>query len=382
MALNDVVAVVADGFAAFELGVVCEVFGYDRSEQGLPRYDFAVVAAEEPPLLSGQGFRLDTDHRLDRVATADLVCVPAWRDPLKRPPEEMLEAIVGAVDRGARVLSVCTGAFVLAEAGLLDGRRATTHWRHAELLAERYPAIDVTPDVLYVEDGPVITSAGTAAGILPVDLRRRFVGWSSSAAVRFSTQFVPTRTAIAVTAVVAMGVLVGGADNSSCSTGALVLPAGFQVGLEASGFVKPTAFAFAPDGRWFVAGKDGRVWVVNPPGVINADGTTQKVLLDIRNKVNANSDRGLNGIALDKDFVTNGLLYLLYVYELQPSTPDQGGPMVSRLTRVTVTPSNTVSPETVVLGTYSAGPCPTADNAVDCIHAGIEVPRANATGAR
>jgi glucose/sorbosone dehydrogenase len=154
---------------------------------------------------------------------------------------------------------------------------------------------------------------------------------------------------------------------------------GFQVGLEASGFVKPTAFAFAPDGRWFVAGKDGRVWVVNPPGVINADGTTQKVLLDIRNKVNANSDRGLNGIALDKDFATNGLLYLLYVNELQPSTPDQGGPMVSRLTRVTVTPSNTVSPETVVLGTYSAGPCPTADNAVDCIHAGIEVPRANAT---
>ena len=77
MALNDVVAVVADGFAAFELGVVCEVFGYDRSEQGLPKYDFAVVAAEEPPLTSGQGFRLDTDHRLDRMATADLVCIPA-----------------------------------------------------------------------------------------------------------------------------------------------------------------------------------------------------------------------------------------------------------------------------------------------------------------
>ena len=166
-----------------------------------------------------------------------------------------------------------------------------------------------------------------------------------------------------------MGALVGGAENSSGSTGALVLPAGFQVGLEASGFVKPTAFAFAPDGRWFVADKDGRVWVVNPPGVINADGTTQKVLLDIRNEVNSNSDRGLNGIALDKNFATNGLLYLLYVYELQPSTPDQGGPMVSRLTRVTVTPSNTVSPETVVLGTYSAGPCPTADNAVDCIPA-------------
>jgi transcriptional regulator GlxA family with amidase domain len=165
MALNDVVAVVADGFAAFELGVVCEVFGYDRSEQGLPKYDFAVVAAEDPPLRTDQGFSLDTEHRLDRVATADLVCIPAWRDPLKRPPEPFLDAVVAAVDRGARVLSVCTGAFVLAEAGLLNGRRATTHWRHADLLAERYPEVQVTPDVLYVEDGPVITSAGTAAGI-------------------------------------------------------------------------------------------------------------------------------------------------------------------------------------------------------------------------
>jgi transcriptional regulator GlxA family with amidase domain len=165
MALNDVVAIVADGFAAFELGVVCEVFGYDRSEQGLPVYDFAVVAAEEPPLRTDQGFMLDTEHRLDRVATADLVCIPAWRDPMKRPPEPFLEAVVAAVDRGARVLSVCTGAFVLAAAGVLDGRRATTHWRYTEALARRYPAIDVDPDVLYVDDGPVITSAGTAAGI-------------------------------------------------------------------------------------------------------------------------------------------------------------------------------------------------------------------------
>ena len=165
MVLKDVVAVVADGFAAFELGVVCEVFGLDRSDQGLPKYDFAVVAAEEPPLTSGQGYRLDTDHRLDRVASADLVCIPAWRDPHTRPPEPLIEAVMAAVDRGARVLSVCSGAFVLAEAGLLDGRRATTHWRYADLLAQRFPLIDVDPDVLYVEDGPVITSAGTAAGI-------------------------------------------------------------------------------------------------------------------------------------------------------------------------------------------------------------------------
>lgn len=165
MVLYDVAAVVCDGFAAFELGVVCEVFGLDRTDQGLPGYDFAVVAAEEPPLTSGQGFRLDTDHRLDRVASADLLCIPAWRSVEERPPEVLLEAVRAAVDRGARVLSVCSGAFVLAAAGVLDGRRATTHWRYAELLAEQYPRITVEPDVLYVEDGTVITSAGTSAGI-------------------------------------------------------------------------------------------------------------------------------------------------------------------------------------------------------------------------
>jgi transcriptional regulator GlxA family with amidase domain len=165
MPLSNVVAVVCDGFSAFELGVVCEVFGLDRTDQGLPGYDFAVVAAEEPPLTSGQGFRLDTDHRMERVAAAELVCVPAWRAIDERPPEPLLEAVREAVDRGARVLSVCSGAFVLAAAGVLDGRRATTHWRYAHLLAERYPRIDVDPDVLYVDDGPVITSAGTSAGI-------------------------------------------------------------------------------------------------------------------------------------------------------------------------------------------------------------------------
>jgi transcriptional regulator GlxA family with amidase domain len=165
MPLRDVVAVVCDGFAAFELGVVCEVFGLDRSDQGLPGYDFAVVAAEEPPLRSGQGYRLDTDHRLDRVASADLVCIPAWRSIDERPPEALLQVVRDAVERGARVLSVCSGAFVLAAAGVLDGRRATTHWKYTDVLAARYPAIDVDPDVLYVDDGPVITSAGTAAGI-------------------------------------------------------------------------------------------------------------------------------------------------------------------------------------------------------------------------
>ena len=165
MALKNVVAVVCDGFSAFELAVVCEVFGLDRSDQGLPTYDFAVVAAEEPPLQSGQGFRLDTDHRLDRVASADLVCIPAWRSLEERPPEALLQVVRDAVARGARVLSVCSGAFVLAEAGVLDGKRATTHWRYTDLFAARYPQIEVDPDVLYVDEGSVVTSAGTSAGI-------------------------------------------------------------------------------------------------------------------------------------------------------------------------------------------------------------------------
>ena len=165
MALKNVVAIVGQDFAAFELGVICEVFGLDRTDQGLPAYDFAVVAAEEPPLRSGQGYWLDTEHRLDRVAAADLVCIPAWRSISEPPQEDYLQAVRDAVARGARVLSVCSGAFVLAAAGVLDGLRATTHWRYTDVLATEYPLVDVDPDVLYVDAGQVVTSAGTSAGI-------------------------------------------------------------------------------------------------------------------------------------------------------------------------------------------------------------------------
>jgi transcriptional regulator GlxA family with amidase domain len=162
--LHNVAVLAFDGVAPFELGVVCEVFGIDRSGQGLPRYDFAVVAAEPGPLRSSVGFTIGTEHGLDRLEQADLLAVPAvsWDRPL---PEAALEALRAAVDRGARVMSVCSGAFVLGAAGLLDGRTCTTHWMYASELARRYPAASVQPDVLYVEDGPVLTSAGTAAGI-------------------------------------------------------------------------------------------------------------------------------------------------------------------------------------------------------------------------
>jgi transcriptional regulator GlxA family with amidase domain len=163
--IQDVVAIVAHGAAAFELGVVCEVFGLDRSADGLPKYDFAVAAVTPGPIPTSSGFTLNVEHGLERVAQADLVVIPAWYDVRERPPEPMLQAIRDAVDRGARILSVCSGAFVLAAAGILDGRRAATHWRYASTLAQMYPQVEVDPDVLYVEDGPVLTSAGTAAGI-------------------------------------------------------------------------------------------------------------------------------------------------------------------------------------------------------------------------
>ena len=165
MALSDVAVAVCDGVSVFELGVVCEVFGVDRTDAGLPGYDFAVCAAEPPPLRSGGGFAVLPAYGLDRLRTAALVAVPHWRSPDERPPEPLLDALRDVVARGGRVMSVCSGAFVLAAAGLLDGRRATTHWRYAAALAARYPLVDVDPNVLYVDAGPVLTSAGTAAGI-------------------------------------------------------------------------------------------------------------------------------------------------------------------------------------------------------------------------
>jgi len=166
--LKNVAVVVLNEFAPFEFGVICEVFGIDRSEEGLPVYDFAVVAGEPGPLRSRNDFTIQPQFGLDRLAEADLIALPAICEARLGPgqyPEPFLAELRAAVDRGARLLSVCSGAFILGEAGLLDGRRCTTHWRHAAELARRFPAAKVDPDVLYVDDDPVITSAGTAAGI-------------------------------------------------------------------------------------------------------------------------------------------------------------------------------------------------------------------------
>lgn len=161
--LQKVVALVIPGIAPFEFGVVCEVFGIDRSDSGGPTFDFRLVTADPGPVTTSLGFPITIEHGLEEAADADLLAVPAHGT--HRVDERYLEVIREAEARGAWVLSVCSGAFVLAQSGILKGRRATTHWMHADKLADRYPDTDVDPDVLFVQDGKVVTSAGTSAGI-------------------------------------------------------------------------------------------------------------------------------------------------------------------------------------------------------------------------
>jgi AraC family transcriptional regulator, transcriptional activator FtrA len=160
------VAVVAyDGLCTFEFGIAVEVFGLPRSEFTFPWYEFAVVAAEGRRVRAMGGIVIEADAGLDQLERATTIIIPGWRDRTEHPPALLLQAIKQAADRGARCLSICSGVFVLAAAGLLDGRRATTHWRHIPDLKRQYPLINVEEDVLYVDQGNVITSAGSAAGI-------------------------------------------------------------------------------------------------------------------------------------------------------------------------------------------------------------------------
>ena len=159
-----VAALAVEGVAPFELAVACEVFGIDRSELADPWYRFK-VCADRSPVRTSIGFTIDTPYGLEDLARADTVIVPASAHDDEVPSPALIEALQRAHRRGARIMSVCSGAFTLAHAGLLDGRRATTHWMHADELARRFPLIDVDPKVLYVDEGDVLTSAGTAAGI-------------------------------------------------------------------------------------------------------------------------------------------------------------------------------------------------------------------------
>ncbi|WP_374445454.1 transcriptional regulator FtrA [Stella sp.] len=172
---NPEVAVVAyDGLCTFEFGIAVEVFGLPRPEMGADWYRFRVCAAEPGPIRAVGGIRIEAEDGLEALTGAGTVVVPGWRGAREVPPAPLLAALREAHGRGARLVSLCSGVFVLAATGLLDGRRATTHWRYLPVLAELHPAIRIAPDVLYVDEGDILTAAGSAAGIdLAIHIVRR-----------------------------------------------------------------------------------------------------------------------------------------------------------------------------------------------------------------
>jgi AraC family transcriptional activator FtrA len=196
----------------FEFAIACEVFGIRRGEvlaaMAEPRwYDFRVCAAEPGALLPTHfGFSLAIERGLDDLVTADTVIVPmglktldaeqmacGWRMP-GLPEDEVLDALRQAADNGARMVSFCSGAFVLAEAGLLDGRRATTHWMYLDAFRTRYPRVEVVPDVLWVDEGDVLTSAGSASGLdLSLHIVRKDYGADAADLVARRTVVPPHR---------------------------------------------------------------------------------------------------------------------------------------------------------------------------------------------
>jgi transcriptional regulator GlxA family with amidase domain len=180
--MHRVVALALADVVAFDLSIAAQVFG-SRSEE---LYEFAVCAAEPGPVPTTTGFALLIERDLSALDDADTVVVPGYEDLSGALPEGVAVALRRAHEQGARMVSICTGAFALAAAGLLDGLRATTHWEWAGLLAKRYPAIDVAPDVLYVDEGQILTSAGVAAGIdLCLHIVRRDHGtWAANEIAR------------------------------------------------------------------------------------------------------------------------------------------------------------------------------------------------------
>jgi transcriptional regulator GlxA family with amidase domain len=161
--IRSVAIIAVPGVQPFELGVAWEGFGIDRSDDGVPRCD-TVVVSEEPVVPTAAGYSMLVEHRLDRARRADLVIVPAYEGRALEC-EPVLDLLRETVADGRRAMSVCSGAFLLGRAGLLDDRDCTTHWRYADELAAAYPRARVNPNVLFVCDGPVLTSAGTASGL-------------------------------------------------------------------------------------------------------------------------------------------------------------------------------------------------------------------------
>jgi AraC family transcriptional regulator, transcriptional activator FtrA len=160
-----VAAVAYDRLSIFELGIVIEVFARRRPELKVDWYDFRVCALDRGPLRATGGVAIQPHGGLGGLRDAGTIVIPGWRDLDERPPEVLLNAVRAGYARGARLVTICSGVFVLAAAGLLDGRRATTHWLFAERLQTRFPNVRVEPDVLFVDEGQILTSAGSAAGL-------------------------------------------------------------------------------------------------------------------------------------------------------------------------------------------------------------------------
>ena len=162
---TDVAVVVSEPVPAFELGIASEIFGLSRLDPALPQYRYAVCAETPGPLRTSTGFLVTPSAGLDRLDRAGLIIVTGAAPPVPAPTPGLTAALRRAVDRGATVAALCTGAFTVAAAGLLDGRAATTHWAYADDLATRFPRVTVDPDRIYVVDGPIATSAGASAAI-------------------------------------------------------------------------------------------------------------------------------------------------------------------------------------------------------------------------
>jgi transcriptional regulator GlxA family with amidase domain len=179
-----VAVVVANGAPIFETAVPLSVFGVDRTDTGGPAYSVLPVSADGQDAISTGGIALGRLRGLEEADQAGVVIVPTWPSPLDPPPERLVQALRACHSDGAIVVGLCLGAFVLAAAGLLDGRRATTHWAWAGVFSQRFPEVRLDPAVLYVDEGQVITSAGTAAGLdACLHLVRRERGARAAAAI-------------------------------------------------------------------------------------------------------------------------------------------------------------------------------------------------------
>jgi len=163
--MHRVVALCLDGVVAFDLSAPAQAFSSASHADGLPLYEFSTCSLGAAPVRTTTGFAISPQAGLEALAEAETIVVPGYAGVFDAPPAAVTEALAAAAERGARVISVCTGAFALAHAGLLDGRRAATHWGWAEALAARFPAVEVDPAALYVDEGEVMTSAGVSAGI-------------------------------------------------------------------------------------------------------------------------------------------------------------------------------------------------------------------------